>query len=69
MPVPTTAIVLHARSRAEVDGRIGTINNMEELDQFFKKKVAVRCIRLLLLFIYSFIIHSHNRSGPIELSY
>lgn len=42
LPVPTTAIVLHAKTQAEVSGERGTIMNMDELDAFFKKKVAVR---------------------------
>ena len=54
LPVPTTAIVLHAKSRAEVLGERGTILNMDELDAFFKKKVAVR-IR----------INKEHRFGPI----
>ena len=54
LPVPTTAIVLHAKSRAEVLGERGTILNMDELDAFFKKKVAVR-IR----------INEEHRFGPI----
>ena len=41
MPVPTTAIVLHALTKDEVEGRSGRISNMDEIDQFFKKKVAV----------------------------
>ena len=44
MPVPTTAIVLHALTKDEVEGRSGRISNMDEIDQFFKKKVAVSAL-------------------------
>ncbi|KAK8801208.1 hypothetical protein WA171_004355 [Blastocystis sp. BT1] len=49
LPVPTTAIVLHAKSRAEVLGERGTILNMDELDAFFKKKVAIWSYRSIVM--------------------
>ena len=53
MPVPTTAIVLHALTKDEVEGRSGRISNMDEIDQFFKKKVAVS---VLVWFLFSIIM-------------
>lgn len=40
-PVPTTAIVLHLTYRAERDKVLGSISNMEEVEKFFQKKIAV----------------------------
>lgn len=41
MSIPTTAIVLHAKMKGEADGSSSAIENMDEVDAFFKKKVAV----------------------------
>ena len=41
MSIPTTAIVLHAKTKGEADGSSSAIENMDEVDAFFKKKVAV----------------------------
>ena len=53
-PVPTTAIVLHLTYKEDVTRGIGEISNMEEVEQFFQKKIAVRKMTWL-----------HCRSGHI----
>lgn len=40
-PVPTTAIVLHLTYKDNKNHVIGGISNMEEVEKFFQKKIAV----------------------------
>ena len=40
-PVPTTAIVLHLTYKRDKELGIGEISNMEEVEKFFQKKIAV----------------------------
>lgn len=40
-PVPTTAIVLHLTYKKNVNRVLGGISNMDEVEKFFQKKIAV----------------------------
>ena len=40
-PVPTTAIVLHLTYKKNENHVLGGISNMDEVEKFFQKKIAV----------------------------
>ena len=40
-PVPTTAIVLHLTYKKSENHVLGGISNMDEVEKFFQKKIAV----------------------------